>query len=164
MAHVSGSKHSYERLRCHMWQFRVWKMRKLERKSRFLTRFSFLDWREKSTKFCRVFSAFIPSCDPTFYNNKNHKNTAYAGWALRATMLSFRSCAWKHALAIVLKDIMFLYQKSAIAAEKQWKPKAELNSFKFCWGAFCVAGTEKQWKPGHMAFNSQAVGDRNNSF
>ena len=52
MPQVSGSKHSYERLRCHMWQFRVWEMRKLEQKSRFFTCFSFLDWTEKSTEFC----------------------------------------------------------------------------------------------------------------
>ena len=53
MPQVSGSKHSYERLWCHMWQFRVWRMRKLERKSRFFTWFSFLDLTEKSTRICK---------------------------------------------------------------------------------------------------------------
>ena len=53
MPQVSRSKHSYEGLRCHMWQFRVWRMRKLERKNGFLTWFSSLDWTEKSTKICK---------------------------------------------------------------------------------------------------------------
>ena len=51
--HLSGSKHNYGRLKCHMWQFHLLKMRKMKRKSRFLTHFSFLDWTEKSTKFCK---------------------------------------------------------------------------------------------------------------
>ena len=62
MPHLSGLKHNYERLRCHMWQFRVWRMRKKEWKCRFFTHDSFLDWTEKSTRICRIFSAFIQSC------------------------------------------------------------------------------------------------------
>ena len=58
MPHVSGSKHNYERLRCHMWQFQVWKMRKLGWKRRFPIHYSFLDWTEKSTIFCKDLSAF----------------------------------------------------------------------------------------------------------
>ena len=53
MPQVSGSKHNYERLRCHMWQFRMWKMRKMKQKNGFLTRFSFLDWTKKLTTFCQ---------------------------------------------------------------------------------------------------------------
>ena len=57
--HLSGSKHSSERLRCHMWQFRMWKMRKMEWKNGFPTHVFFLNWTEKSTKICRVFSLCI---------------------------------------------------------------------------------------------------------
>ena len=57
MPQVSVSYATSEGLRWYKWQFRVWKMRKMEWKNGFLTPFSFLDWTEKSTKICRVFSA-----------------------------------------------------------------------------------------------------------
>ena len=88
MPQVSGSKHSYEDLRCHMWQFPMWKMRKLERKSRFLTCFSSLDWTEKSTRFCRVFSAFIPSCARELWAKKR-------GAAAPQPLLTLNLIPWK---------------------------------------------------------------------
>ena len=74
--HLSGSKHIFERLRCHMWQFYLLKMRKMERKSRFPTHFSFLDWKEKSTKICHVFSfLFSFSLRLHIYASRIHRRT-----------------------------------------------------------------------------------------
>ena len=53
MPQVSGSKHSYERLRWYMWQFRMWNLREMELNCRFSTRFSLLDWTKKLTRFCK---------------------------------------------------------------------------------------------------------------
>ena len=97
MPQVSGSKHSYERLRCHMWQFRRGKIGKLKQKSRYLTRFSFLDWTEKLARICNGNSELFQGvrsllwgqvrnekgkkkrcrCTPTFVNLKSNtmKNT-----------------------------------------------------------------------------------------
>ena len=77
MPQVSVSFATSERLRCHLWLFRMWKKRKMERKNGFSTPFSFLDWTEKSTKICQHFSQ----------NRYNHKTENF----------TFDSCSWKSA-------------------------------------------------------------------
>ena len=101
MPQVSGSFATSESLRCHMWQFRVWKMRKMEWKNGFLTPFSFLDWTKKLTRFCKnIYLSFPKSIRQNHLGLLNTGDDCFFIWQTRPTVIFGRNLCARWAVRV----------------------------------------------------------------